>query len=126
MKKGKIQIGLELFIHLALLLIVIAAFFSVTGLIKNNISHDLRAEAKDYVLTHDAIISYSDNLNYVYNPRENVTIIFDEANCLVEARHKSELTQPVRFFCGTDKSAFTKAERINNKIIIKNEQKRDI
>ena len=92
-------------------------FISATRIIKDNKLHQLRVESRDYAFTIDSISSYTDELNYVYQPQENVTINFDKNKCIVETKHK-DVNRPIKFFCGSDIISDLEIEKTNNNIKI--------
>lgn len=115
-KRGQTEISVEIIIQLFLLLIVIASFIGVSFIIKGNKLHLVRVEARDYAFAFDAASSYQDSINYIYQPKENITINFNQENCLVQAKHK-DVASTINFFCGTDK--FSNIQVINNQGKIK-------
>ncbi len=99
-KKGMEALA-EWIVHLVLLLLVITTLLSVSYKIKDNKLHQLRVESRDFALTRDILTTSPYNLEYRYNPRENITLLFNEENCLVQAKYKDD-PNPLKYFCGID------------------------
>ncbi len=102
MNKKGVKILAEWIVHLVFLLLVIMIFTSVSFKIKDNKLHQLRVESRDFAFTRDILTISPYSLEYKYIPRENVTLSFNEENCLVSAKYKDSST-PLSYSCGIDK-----------------------
>ena len=81
--------------------LIIITFLGVQFKIKDNTSHNLKVEAKNYALIKDAVSISDGNTNYVY--KTNAKLIENE-KCEIEAYSKEKELLPVKEYCSRKES----------------------
>ena len=108
----------EWFVHIVLLLVVIALFLGVGFKIKDSKLHNLRVESRDIAFTFDSISISPDNINYNYQMRDKTDFSLDQNRCMIKTKHKEDTTTPTNFFCGISKDNQIPYQVIENQIKI--------